>query len=42
MDLSFVKENRNLACSYFVVMTYPDFKVFERKSIIFYKSIDCL
>ena len=31
MDLSFVKQDRNLACSYFVVMTYPDFKVFIDK-----------
>ena len=27
MDVSFVKENRNMACAYFAVLSYPDFKV---------------
>lgn len=30
-DLSFVKGDRNLACSYLVIMSYPDFKVTLKK-----------
>ena len=28
MDLSFVKQDKNKACAYLAVLSYPDFKVF--------------